>query len=236
MPASTLNIGPMRIDPKDPDVVGNLTGSSGVRYEAEDLIRENAAIYAPLTPVLALGRDGARSDTLDLDEVGRVIGGEVEGASVKGSGKTPRIVSYIVRYPSGRSARGVVPYDEKSFPKSVAAYEDKVNTDLEVARASKGAGASERDVGEDPRVAVLQAKLKELEEAAESAADPEPFVGYGDLKIPEIIEKIDAVEDPVEREMLKRSIRAYESEHSPRKGVLEATEPTALAPVPEDPA
>jgi hypothetical protein len=236
MAKNALMIGPVRadqpIDPTDPDVVGNIAGSSGVRYDAMDIIKGNAAVYSKLTPFLALGRDFGRSKALILDEVSKAVGETVEGASVRGSGQSPRVVIYLVRRDSGRSAKGMLPYGD--LPKSEAAFQDSQKTSVDAARAARAAGGSEIVHGEDPRVAILTKRLEELEGQLTASSDPQPYDGYADAKVDEIEARIDGASDPVERELLKRQIRAYEESHKNRKGILSATEPTQLVPAAED--
>lgn len=238
----SLKIGPVaadaKIDPTDPDDVGGISGTTGAGYDAMNIIDANSAAQEKLRPYTALPRDDARSAALNLDEISERIGDrDVEGASVRGSGDGNRVVVYLIRAASGRSARGVLPY--KGLTKSAAAFAQKQKETLDAARAARSAGGSERDFGEDPRVAVLTQRLDELEAEKRDAekrasAVPDPFDGFGDATVKEIREKIESVSDLVEREILKRQVRAAEeSAEKPRQGVLDATEPVALAPVGE---
>lgn len=238
----SLKLGPVaadaKIDPTDPDDVGGISGSSGAGYDAMKIIDANSKAQEQLRPYTALPRDYARSETLDLDEVSEKAGdATIEGASVRGTTEESRVVVYLVSTKSGRTARGVMPYEGLS--RSETAFEQKQAQKLDAARAARVSGGSEEDFGEDPRVAVLTKRLDELEkekrEAEKAAAAPrEPYEGFGDASVAEVREKIDGTTDVIEREFLKRQVREAEAAaEKPRKGVMEATEPVALAPAQE---
>lgn len=233
----SLKLGPVaadtKIDPTDPDDVGGISGPTGAGYDAMKIIEANSKAQEALRPFTALARDFDRSDALDLDEISEKAGdAKVEGASVRGLTDENRVVVYLVSTKSGRTARGVMPYAD--LGRSQRAYEQKQSQKLDAARAARVKGGSEEEYGEDPRVAVLTKRLDELEkekrEAEKTAAAPQPpYEGFSEDNVSEVRERIEGVEDVIEREILKRQIRsAEESEEKPRKGVLDATEPVAL--------
>jgi hypothetical protein len=229
MAKPALMIGPVRADqpifPGDPDEVGNISNGPAGKWDTLELISANAAIYEKLGPVLALSRDERRTRTLDLDEISKVADAEIAGASVRGTGDGPRVVVYITHSDTGRSTKGMLPYGD--LPKSKKAFEESERLEREAALAARSRGGEEdRYGGEDPRVAVLQEEIERLRAGADE--DPEPYSGYADATVDEIVERIESESDLVEREILKRKIREYESAHKDRKGVLHAVEPAEL--------
>ncbi len=259
--ASPLQIGPIRLDqeiaPANPDEAGMISGPAGARYDVQRIIEAVQADAERIRPALALPPDVARSLLITemLDYVNGIVSDAypdltVEGASVRGTGgdERKRLVVYTARHTSTRSTKGVMPYAK--FPKVEEAYQAKVRQDVATARAAKAGGGSEEEHGEDPRVRILQEELSRVQaekESAEKAAqeaqeaakeavavNPPPYEGYDDATVDGIRARIEGVADVVDRELLKRQIRSYEgSQEKPRKGVMEITEPVALAPVKE---
>lgn len=211
-----------------------------MKADALRLITANAAYYAELGPALAIPADSERTKAVDLEEVADATGMDVRGATVRGTGDGPRVVTYVFVKRNqdgseGRSGKGMIPYGE--LKRSQRAYEQARKVKLDASKAARASGGSEAQFGEDPRVSALTSEIERLErelKARESAPSlPEPLGGYADLSVDEVSSAINAVDDPVEREILKRSVRAYEQElkgDKARKGVLHATEPVSLVP------
>lgn len=259
--ANELRIGPValdqKIDPSDPDEVGNIAGPQGARYDTLKIIEGMAAAYEPIRPIQALRKHEPRSESLDLDEVARVAalddGVTIEGAGVKGTSDDPNqlAVVYVARYPApegmdpdwGRSVRGVLRYNQ--LTKSMAAFDQAEELRLGAARAARAAGGDEEDFGEDPRVDRLDRAVTELQDrlakaeaaredaearAAAAEAAAEPYPGYGGANADDVKAYISGVPEGPERETAKALVRrAEEAQEKPRKGVLDATEPAAPA-------
>lgn len=247
--ASTLRIGPVAADqpivPGDPDDIGGIAGPAGVKNDALRIIKANAAAYEKLGPALAIPPDVERTRVANqhLDEVSDATGLDVRGVTIRGSGEGPRVATYVFvkRNPDGtdgRSGKGMVPYSE--LPKMERAFQEDRKRRLDAAKAARKAGGDESVFGEDPRVAALSDEIerlqRELKARDEVPEAPEPLEGYADLSVEDVENAISAVEDPVEREILKRNVRAYEQDlkgSKARKGVLAATEPSRLVPADE---
>lgn len=245
MSDNPLRIGPVRADqkinPQDPDEIATITGNQGVKYDALRLIQANAGVYEKLGPVLALPRDPARTKALDEDEVADEAGSKiVQGsASVRGSGDGPRVVVYLTESETGRTAKGMVPYS--GLKASQRAFEEQERLRVDSAKAARVAGADQDEIGEDPRVSVLtdelerlRSELKAAQAEPEEASAPEPYEGFNDANVGEVQDHIAGIDDPLEREILKRKVReAEEASDAPREGVMKATEPVALVPAAE---
>lgn len=195
--------------------------------------------YAPLRPVMALSKDEKRSPDVDLDEVSDITGLRVVGAQVKGGNATKdsdRYVLYIAEDEQGKTSKGFLSYSD--CPKSIAAHKARVALEVGSAKAARVAGGSEEVYGEDPRVETLTQEIERLQAEAREKPEPvevqEPFADYQKASVADIEKRIAAVEDPLEREFLKKSVLDYETswkgEDSVRKGVAAATKPVALVP------
>lgn len=245
--ANELRFGPVPLDqpihPGDADEFSRMDGVVASALDISNIVDRMNTEAARMTPAQSLPPDHARSAVIDdlLPEVQNVIDDEldtkltIEGASVRGTtgdDAKRRLVVYVARTESGRSVKGVMPYAK--FPAVERAYQDRKTRDLDAARAAKSAGGNENAHGEDPRVQTLQKALDDAESKlrdseAKPKGSPEPWEGYDSAKMPEIVDAIDREGDPLEREILKRSVRARENARDkPRQGVLDATEPVEL--------
>lgn len=230
--ASELAVGPMDIDNSS-----ELTKRLGVHNKAHKLLERHAKNFPPelaawqIAPV-----DRERTLALDLDEVKtaalRVPGrrrfladdDEVESASVHENSNGERAVVLLFRKDrSGRSAKGVIEYDD--LTDSVEAYETEQAKQRGEAPTSVVAGDEEaaqalRDAAE--QIKALQAQLEEAKDEAEGASDPEPFEGYADENAPDVIARLkEGGREEFGTAGLER-IREYEVAHDNRKTVLEA--------------
>jgi hypothetical protein len=242
-----LAIGPM----SGVDEAGELTKDVGVHNLASMLLDRHAQLYPlPLVQALSRPRDHERSAALDLGEVQEALerqtgrraffreGFELVDASVKGDTPETQVVSVLYVNPeTGRSGRGVIPYEE------VATATEKRHEQLqeEKARSLLGpagvpakysaASAETADQATEARLQELERQFRDAEagrqavqDELDALRDPEPWQGYSD-------ENADAIRDKLKddglgefgRAGLER-IRTYEEEHGNRSTVLKAVE------------
>jgi len=240
--ASGLTLGP-----QDVDSAGDLTGGRGnvgVHNHAKTLLKRHAQLYpVELRTALARPRDPERSTTLDVEEVEQALGSlqgrraffdpeehVLEDASVKGSNEGDRVVAVVFRSKrTGRSARGVFPYDGLS--KSQRAYarvmsgepgnaggqvpsEEPADTEAAEGRAREAEG----------RVAALEERLARLE-------NPEPWDGYDEADADAVASRVSEGGYVEFGKAGLERIESYEKANKNRKTVLRAVD-AALAEVP----
>jgi hypothetical protein len=131
MAGGGLRIGPLDpstgYDARDNAVSASLVGDATDPVTAQTLIEQGREMNPPeLRAAGALPRNEPRTTVLDLDEVEKAVRKAVkanegidvdesevvlEGASVRGDRPGRHVVLYLVRYPSGRTQRGFLPYD-----------------------------------------------------------------------------------------------------------------------------
>lgn len=169
MANSGLDIGPVRlkdrIDPSDPNELGGLGSETGSGYDSLEIIQRNAAEHAKLGPYLSLPPDIAATLTLDKEEVEKVVGQPVEGASVRGRDEgAQKVVIFLVRPdgPFGRSAKGVIKYED--LPKSEKARKEFLDREEQAAEAARAA-VPDPGFGMDPRVIQLEQENARLKAA-----------------------------------------------------------------------
>lgn len=169
----------------------------------------------------------------------------------------------------GRTGKAFIPYNSDLLPKSVEAGDQRARIAELRAEGIAGetvgimelfskllsgrseAAGDEEDGDITARVAELEAAAERertaREEAearlAEASAPEPPYEGWSpDATVGDIEDAIGDIEDPLERELVKRRVRAAEEQavaagdrDKPRQGVIAATEPVELAPVAESP-
>lgn len=161
----------------------------------------------------------------------------------------------------GRTGKAFIPYDEELTPDSVEAGDRRARIAelraegiggetvgmmelfAQLLSSQRGGTADGEEGDLTERVAELEASAERERRAREDAEErlaeaqaPEPpYEGWTpDDSVDRIEEVIGDTDDPLERELVKRRVRALEEEREkPRKGVIEATEPVELAPVAE---
>lgn len=213
------------VGPADVDSAGELVKKVGVHNQAKRLIQSVARNFPP--ELVAAGSRrllGGQSQTLDLAEVSDAASDafgddfvELLGAKVRGSEARPETiaVNLVFLTKSGRTARGIVPYE--GLKKSQRAYKKGVEEGTVVIRD---------DDPEANRKALEEAqrRIVELEAAkdggtSEEPEEVEPFGGYGDVKAADLVEAINAGEYDLPTLF---AIRDAESEGKERSTVEEA--------------
>jgi hypothetical protein len=252
-PGPGATLGPMLADI---DAPGELVKELGVHNRADILLNYHAQLYPPdLVQKLALPRDLGRTAALDLEEVHDALASlkgrraffdpekdTLNDASVKGDPATGLYVSVLYMVPSGRTARGVIPYE--LCPASARAYDQLLQDEAQVGALTSGlrarrphqAGSADgADQAHEDQLRQLERRVSDSE-AAQTAVteelsrlrDPEPWKGYDEENGDPIRAKIeDGGAAEYGRSGLER-IRDYEERHKARKGVLNAVE-AALA-------
>lgn len=157
MASPTLNLSPQ------------VPTSSEAAEAIHQTIQDQASKYDELRIAQALSHDDERKKDLDLDEVSEVVDLDVIDAGVRGSTDGNRVVIFVYEDETGRTAKGVVGYDE--LPRSAAAFEERRSTEVDAAKAARAAGGGEA-FGEDPRVAVLTAEVERLRAEAKPPRTP----------------------------------------------------------------
>lgn len=232
--------------PLDPDNTSELTSRLGVHNKADRLLQRHASNW-PVELVNALSRplDEERTATLDLDEVEDALGNlsgrraffktddELEDAAVRGTSDRDRVVSVVFRKPSGRSAYGVIPYED--LDASIRAYDAK-KARLEGGGAPVLLGASsdssEREVAleaaaqdAESRARDAEARHEELLERVEALENPEPWDGYDELNAPDVVDAIkEGGIQEYGRAGLERIKTYEEGRERPRSTVVSAVE------------
>lgn len=173
-----------RIGPLDPDAAESF-GQVNASSSARQLMRHHLALYPPqLLAVLRLKRNDLRSEALDRDEV--VAAGEalytedgaelpdefeVNGVAVRGEEDSKKYVTFTYKVPSGRTAKGAVPYDEENFSASIELGDEAIAVDKakqagmpwvpkQVAEALGAGDAARKSSNKESKSA---ARVKELE-------------------------------------------------------------------------
>lgn len=252
-PGPGATLGPMLADIDKP---GELVKELGVHNRADILLNYHAQLYPPdLVQKLALPRDPARSASLDLEEVHDALAAlkgrraffdpdkdTLLDASVKGAPATGLYVSLLYMVPSGRTARGVIPYD--LCPASQRAFDQALQDEASVGsllsglgsrRVHEAASADSADKAHEDALRQLERRVADSEAAQAQVTDelarlrdPQPWADFDEQNADVVRAK---VEDGGAREFgragLER-IRDYEERHKNRKGVLSAVE-AALA-------
>lgn len=239
-------LGPMLADL---DAPGELTKELGVHNRADILLNYHAQLYPPdLVAKLGLPRDKERSAALDLSEVHEALvdlrgrraffDGEKDtllDASVKGDASSGYFVSVLYQVPSGRTARGIIPYS--LVPGSSRAYdalreqEASVGSFLSGMRAghpTQAASADSADQAHADQLTQLERRVRESEEAQRATLeelaklrDPEPWTGFNEQNLDVVRARIkDGGAAEFGRAGLDR-IADYEGRHKNRKGVLD---------------
>lgn len=248
-PGPGATLGPMLADI---DAPGELVKELGVHNRADILLDYHAQLYPrELTQKLALPRDPERSANLDLSDVhdalsalkGRRAFFDAEkdtllDASVKGDSANGYFVSVLYQVPSGRTARGVIPYS--LVPASQRAYEEALEQEAQLGatlsglrgrRPRQAASADSADQAHEDQLRQLERRVSDSE-AAQAAVteelsrlrDPEPWDGYDGDGVDVVRAKVgDGGAGEFGRAGLGR-IRDYEERHKNRKGVLDAIE------------
>lgn len=214
------------VGPVDVDSAGELVRRVGVHNQAKRLIKAVAQNFPP--ELVAAGSRrvlGGQSQTLDLAEVGDAASDafgddfvELLGAKVRGSEARPETIAVNVVFltKSGRTARGIIPYD--GLRKSQKAYAKGVQDGTVVIRD---------DDPEANRKALEEAqrRIVDLEAGDGGSTEPsgpaEPFDGYGDLKAAELVEKIEDGDYSLSTLVAIRNFE--EAGGNPRETVVEAT-------------
>lgn len=209
-----------RIGPLDPDAAESF-GQVNASSSARQLMRHHLALYPPqLLAVLRLKRNDLRSDALDRDEV--VAAGEalytedgadlpdefeVNGVAVRGEEDSKKYVTFTYKVPSGRTAKGAVPYDDENFPASIELGDEAIAVDKakqagmpwvpkQVAEAL-GGGAEARKANKDSaaaaRVTELEGQLAERDQQIkrmrdESAPPPQGPAGAAEPVDPALVD------------------------------------------------
>lgn len=251
------------VGPMDPDRVARLVGNMGVHNNARRLLQRAAAQNPPeLQAALNKPTDSIRSEAVEAnpDELAAAAkkaglpDHKIVGASVRGGSDIPdndRVLVLTLENESGRTYRVVLNYGESPLDESKATATRirrlRLGVDATAVRLAMGneaqAGAdrpASADEAEELRRTILDLE-DELDKAKsgdsdEPAGPAEPFEDASKAKVEDVEAAIEAVDDPLEREILKRDIRAFEeaTHDEPRKGVVTATEPVALVPAPEE--
>lgn len=252
----------LTLGPQDIDAAGDLTKRLGVHNKADRLLKRHAALYPQeLTIALARPIDPERTDALDYDEVTSALSSlrgrkaffdgdedELEHAVVRGDRPSNRVVAVVYRTKSGRSARGVIPYEgleasQRAYEAAKAEKEGRVlsspvttdGTDLTGAAAELEARNAELEQAAreaEERARQAQQDHEALLERLERLENPEPWDGYDALDADAVIERItEGGRDEFGRGGLER-IQTYESERKNRKTVLRAVETATLAESP----
>lgn len=241
--------GPVTIGPQDPDSASDLTARLGVHNKADKLLARARANYPEaLTRALSLPDNPERTAALDLEEVESAVR-SIEGrrafvkdddkvidARVKGREEDELVVAVLYERPSGRTARGVIPYEglRGSARRFAEQQEEESSSVVGSTRQASSAGA--RDAAEEKlreyeeRLQQLDSQLREREERLASAEDPEPWQGYNELNAKERAEKVrDGGLEEFGRAGLER-IRTYEETHQKSKQVLSAVDDALAQP------
>jgi hypothetical protein len=249
------------LDPDRTQEFGTVAGKTSARA----LIQHHVAAHPKeLTRYLMLKQDEERSDALDLEEVAKAaanagVPGKVVGANVRGERDRDQIVCLTYEVESGRTGKAAIPYNEKALPASVEAGDNAVAIATakehgqpwlppEVTeQLGQGGGSGE---GGGKAIKQLEKRVEELTQIVKSQQDGddddpasveatvtyEPFEGYADANIEEVEARIAEEAEGFPRELLKHNIRqAEEARDTPRKGVMDATEPVELVPAEQPP-
>lgn len=252
---SGLAIGPMDVDNSS-----QLTAKLGVHNKGHLLIQRQEANYPEaLRNAIARPTDADRTEAVqehfeDVEAAVRSLQGRqawlrdgdvIEDVSVHGSKAADRVIVILFRAESGRSGRGVIPYDDvPGIERTLEAQEaQRLNKSLR----ERGLPVAAAD--DDERVKAMEERAREAIAAAEQRAldaershqalldrlerleHPEPFEGYDAAKADEIVKR---VKDGGREEfglVGLSAIAAYEKRRpSPRSTVLDAVENAAAAP------
>lgn len=185
------------VGPVDVDSAGELVRKVGVHNQAKALIKAVAQNFPP--ELVAAGSRrvlGGQSQTLDLKEVADAAADafgddfvELLGAKVRGSEARPETiaVNVVFRTESGRTARGVIPYE--GLKKSQKAYAKGVQDGTVVIREDDPEANAKA-------LAEAQKRIVELEAATGDGGTTEPeatepFEGYEDAKAADLVKAIE---------------------------------------------
>jgi hypothetical protein len=131
----------VKVGPLDPDRTAEF-GQVNASANARTLVRLHAQMYPQvLVAALSKKQDVQRSQGLDFQEVCDYLNGltldngdpavpegaEVVGANVRGERDRDQLLTYVVRYPSGRTAKWFAPYHEGVLPKSYDEGSERVH-------------------------------------------------------------------------------------------------------------
>lgn len=207
----------LAIGPMDPDAAGELTKKLGVHNKADRLLNRHRAMY-PVDLLTALSRpvDAERTAALDLDEVREALESltgrraffnadredVLLDASVR-QDNTDKRRNVAVLYESGksgRSMRGVIPYE--LCPASIRRYaqlkeEEATYGTFDPARRTTALTGTVEEFdtsGFEEQLRALEARVRTSEEGAATTAtelarlrDPEPYEGYDEAGAEKII-------------------------------------------------
>jgi hypothetical protein len=189
------------VGPVDVNSAGELVSKVGVHNQARRLIKSVAENFPPeLVAAGSRRRLAGRSATLDLSEVTDAAKDafpdftELLSAAVRGSEERPekQVVNVVCRSESGRSFRGILPYDELS--KSKAAYTEGVKNGTVIFN-SDDPEAQKTALGEAQRqIVALEKQLEDGGKPAEPEPTPPPFEGYDEVKANDLIDAVNAGE------------------------------------------
>ncbi|MGH2939452.1 MAG: hypothetical protein ACRDPE_15195 [Solirubrobacterales bacterium] len=214
------------VGPVDVNSAGELVSKVGVHNQAKRLIKQVAENFPPeLVAAGSRRRLAGRSGTLDLSEVTDAAKDafpdftELLSAAVRGSEERPEtmVVNVVCRSESGRSFRGILPYEELS--KSKAAYTEGVKNGTVIFN-SDDPQAQKTALSEAQRtIAALEKRLEDAGGEPEEVETPEPFEGYEAAKAPDLIAAINDGEYDLQTLF---AIRTAEQEGKERSTVEEA--------------
>lgn len=215
------------VGPVEVDAAGELVKGVGVFNQAERLINEVASNFPPALVAAGSRRLlGGRSQTLDLKEVADAANDafpdftELLSAKVRGSEERPEkiAVNVVFRTESGRSARGILPYE--TMKKSRRAYDEAVKAGTIVIREDDPDALRKALEEAQRRNTALESGEATPGVPAEEPPAPEPFEGYQEANASDIVERVEDGEFDLPTLF---AIQAAESERSrPRETVLEA--------------
>jgi len=216
------------VGPVDVDSAGELVRKVGVHNQAKALIKAVAQNFPP--ELVAAGSRrvlGGQSQTLDLKEVADAAGDafpdfvELRGAKVRGSEARPETVAVNVVFTtkSGRTSRGIIPYDDLS--KSKKAYAKGVQDGTVVLREDDPEANRKALEEAQKRIVELEAEKNGDGGTAEPDEAPEPYEGYEEYKkAGERVEKIESGDLSLVELLAVRA--AQEAESKPQQTVLDA--------------